>query len=178
MHDNDNEADLWRWYVQNCTDWSLFRESQATQSRIMELGSFNKTRVNKLRRDRMLSFSAPACYLWNVTENDAAAVSSSLNATWRAQFLVLTVWQHMRCAICELPAHVVDHDHDTGHVRGLLCANCNILEGLSKKLSWLARMYREESPAVKLGLSIKFSGYVSHELKSFAMSYESRMNSV
>lgn len=39
------------------------------------------------------------------------------------------------CAICETPQHelkrlfAVDHDHETGKIRGLLCFSCNIALG-------------------------------------------------
>lgn len=42
------------------------------------------------------------------------------------------------CAICESPSCAtgrrlaVDHDHNTGHVRGLLCAACNLLLGKAR----------------------------------------------
>ena len=39
-----------------------------------------------------------------------------------------------RCMICDKPEKMlhVDHDHDTGEVRGLLCYPCNSLIGLAK----------------------------------------------
>ena len=43
-----------------------------------------------------------------------------------AEFDELVRDQHGVCAICgrENPEHV-DHDHETGKVRGILCFNCN-----------------------------------------------------
>jgi hypothetical protein len=44
----------------------------------------------------------------------------------------LFVAQHGRCALCEThqselkKSLAVDHDHDTGAIRGLLCHNCNV----------------------------------------------------
>lgn len=35
-----------------------------------------------------------------------------------------------RCAVCQRPTFlVVDHDHEDGHVRGLLCRGCNVAIG-------------------------------------------------
>lgn len=33
--------------------------------------------------------------------------------------------QNNECLICDQPAAVIDHDHKTNEVRGLLCAGCN-----------------------------------------------------
>lgn len=37
------------------------------------------------------------------------------------------------CCICGEPAKAVDHNHDTGVVRGILCTNCNAGLGLFKE---------------------------------------------
>jgi len=62
-------------------------------------------------------------------------------ARWRAlerkyglsqhEYEALYVTQRGCCTICGLRPRrlVVDHDHVTGHVRGLLCSNCNFAVG-------------------------------------------------
>lgn len=49
--------------------------------------------------------------------------------------------QKGRCAICEQPGMKlhIDHDHDTGKVRGLLCLPCN------GKLAWLEELMRTKT---------------------------------
>lgn len=46
------------------------------------------------------------------------------------RYLGMLADQNDSCAICSRPfsdtmTPYVDHDHDTGQVRGLLCSNCN-----------------------------------------------------
>lgn len=48
-------------------------------------------------------------------------------------YLSLLAKQEEACAICHKPSELlcVDHDHDSGQVRGLLCDSCNKLLGFS-----------------------------------------------
>lgn len=74
---------------------------------------------------------------WNMQASQAARLNGYYRGKYRFsldEYGRLFVEQAGRCAICETPQGdkllVVDHDHDTGEVRGLLCAKCNSAIGL------------------------------------------------
>lgn|SRR5215472_10817024 len=70
------------------------------------------------------------------------------------QYEAMEVAQDHKCAICmhNDPARKngrwdIDHDHDTGRVRGLLCHHCNILIGAASDnptILYLAAEYLEK----------------------------------
>jgi len=67
----------------------------------------------------------------------------------------LLAWQAGRCASCGAPPRrlILDHDHETGLIRGFLCGSCNVQEGFG---SIHYREYRENPPAKLLGLAIPY----------------------
>jgi hypothetical protein len=64
-----------------------------------------------------------------------------------AQFDEMVNQQGGLCAACKKrPATQVDHDHQTGRVRGILCLNCNAALGAFKddpRIVWAAIEYLE-----------------------------------
>jgi hypothetical protein len=76
----------------------------------------------------------------------------------------LREYQDGKCAVCEERKELlVDHDHDTGWVRGLLCNRCNTTEG-QKDWPWL-RAYRENPPAKRIGLKVRYSAHQAQGLR-------------
>ena len=70
---------------------------------------------------------------------------------------MLREYQADRCAVCAGTDHlVVDHDHDTGLVRGLLCSGCNTSEGNKDRDSPELCAYRSHPPTAQLGIEIRY----------------------
>lgn len=96
-------ADEWRWY----NKW-VCAPCNRHRWRTRPTSESNRAR---LRRQR-----------YGLTEDDYARILTD---------------QRGLCAICDEPmtgsrGPLVDHDHETGHVRGLLCQHCNTMLGAAK----------------------------------------------
>jgi hypothetical protein len=65
--------------------------------------------------------------LYNGSCSECTGVIRASTYNWTpSQYRAQVRAQNGRCAICQADDYlVIDHDHKSGYVRGLLCASCN-----------------------------------------------------
>jgi hypothetical protein len=102
-----------------------------------------------------------ACHDWPVTSEDRARVGAAAECPdpEKARMLasdLLADWQDDRCAVCNGHSDVLDHDHETGLVRGWLCRFCNGQEPGDGIPGGRFDRYRSRNPASILGLTIRY----------------------
>ena len=94
------------------------------------LASWCKTCVNSIKRE-------PRQRVYSPEDKRKWALKSRYNLT-PAQYQSMLTKQGGKCALCsaEPKTFHVDHCHNTGKVRGLLCHKCNIRLGGWDDLQW------------------------------------------
>ncbi len=110
-----------------------------------------------------LPLDTPFQRLWQETKADMLDPA--------APGALLELFHDRRCALCGLRRRlIVEHDHDSGLVRGLACGSCNALEGVSRvrkqkrlPVTGLIENYWSNSPATILGLRIRYGDYMQGE---------------
>ncbi|MER5608288.1 endonuclease domain-containing protein [Micromonospora tulbaghiae] len=107
----------------------------------------------------------PACWRWPVPP-----ITDRL--TLPPPIEVLYQWQADRCALCGIYPDVrgsrllLDHDHATGLVRGLLCTACNTMEGIIGSEGPVFANYRQRPPAAILAMAVLYSSVTGHQRDS------------
>ncbi len=133
-------------------DWS----NEKTCPRCGETKTLDQFAVNMTRRRQVGSYCLP-CHNVVSREDRIKKHGSTRNfhlkrryALTEAEVAAMIAEQGGMCAICEeRPAEHVDHDHETGEVRGVLCFTCNVGLGNFRDrpdlLTKAERYLREES---------------------------------
>ena len=104
----------------------------ATCKKVKPLDAFGKQK----RQEDGKSFRCRECWTWRQRKSNYGIT--------RKDFIEMLESQNNRCAICykEKPGGVrknaaddwvVDHDHETGEVRGILCNKCNLVIGFAEE---------------------------------------------
>jgi len=106
-----------------------------------------------LRRHRRRMAQRPAYLRWRIEPRHLVMARS---ADEEDADRVLAKWQRGYCAMCGYRDHLqIDHDHDTGLIRGLLCVSCNKVEPNQAGGPW--EVYRRRPPVALLGLRARYN---------------------
>jgi hypothetical protein len=111
----------------------------------------NTQSARKRSRPQPLREGDPACWAWPAFNFRGDPEGDSALRAFYA-------WHKGRCGMCgEVPEDlVVDHDHNIGLVRGLLCDSCNKAEGRAKDPRDVFARWRAVPSAAILGLEVVY----------------------
>lgn len=91
----------------------------------------NLSKTGLCRKHRLAKSQRKA---YDPKKNRAYKLMSYYNLT-ESEYNAMFLSQKGKCALCErFVGLIVDHDHKTGRVRGLLCKRCNTLLGMLENI--------------------------------------------
>lgn len=129
-------------------EWAFEETRRRDAAELEWLGSTAQGRPIFAEAELLDRQGIPSCHVWQVPAGEVPPHLSAIDALRR--------WQAGACAMCSATGSrlLVDHCHQSGLVRGLLCTSCNTAEGLQSAPAFVA--YRERPPAVMLGVEEQY----------------------
>jgi hypothetical protein len=138
-------------------DWNL---EDNTYKYRRKLARFCKRCNARMPPGFQISLVDPACWSWSL-DSFAPRVAGGSDVD---SYLAMEAWQDGRCAVCGIPRPlVIDHNHDSGFIRGLLCKSCNIREA---REAGIFQKYRTRSPAGMLSLELAY-GFIQERIRYY-----------
>jgi hypothetical protein len=109
-----------------------------------------------------------------------ADVSHLRGPTSQAMRRTLAAVQRQMCALCLTAGKplMLDHDHETGLARGMLCRSCNGREGRGAYSIPVLRAYRSNPPAAGAGWIWDASGSVARAMLARAKANGDRSGAI
>lgn len=125
------------WYASNT-------EKARSLSRAWKSKPESKVKMNKRQRER---YEEDAEHRTAVLDRNVWSKMYSRYGVTRDRYEQMLEKQNGVCAICKEECKtrqrlVVDHDHATGQVRGLLCKSCNFHLGVLERHEWVEKAQR------------------------------------
>lgn len=119
-----------------CSEWKAIEQFQRQASGKYSRHSYCKDCYNeKARQSRVRNYTAEDKARWHRKTRYGLS---------EADYQRMLDEQNGRCALCDKPVEKfhIDHCHNTGAVRGLLCHQCNIRIGGWDDIEWRQKAMR------------------------------------
>lgn len=125
----------------NCECGTIFKSNKHDFCKLCRMSKGNTAQCRSCDEVRHIYFNSEictTCYKFITKYKISIEQLKSLRSIDRCGICGIKVYHHIKN---KGNAAVIDHDHSTGKVRGILCVQCNIIEGMVRDESHLDKFY-------------------------------------
>jgi hypothetical protein len=124
-----------------CECGTIFRSKKHSFCKLCRMSKGNISKCQSCNEVRHIYFSSgicTTCYKFITKYNITIEELKRLRSINNCGICGIAVFHHSKN---KGNAAVIDHDHNTGKVRGILCVQCNIIEGMIRDEKHLEQFY-------------------------------------
>lgn len=124
-----------------CECGTIFRSKKHRFCKLCRMSKGNVRQCQSCNQIRHIYFNSgicTTCYKFKTKYNISVEELKELRRINSCGICGIKVYHHAKN---KRSGAVIDHDHDTGRVRGILCVQCNIIEGMIRNEQHLEQFY-------------------------------------